>query len=97
MSCLAAGMTKSLSRWRDTALRSRAAAIALVRTALTGRQPALIPHPLGAGMLYLTSASIGLQGEATLTVASSRPEFPTETQQDLLRVGTNQLAVAIDR
>ena len=48
-------------------------------------------------MLYLPSASIGLRGEATLTVASSRPEFARETQQYLLRVGTNQLAVAIDR
>src|ERR1700730_8039672 len=81
----------------DTAPPARAAAIALVRTALTARKPALIPNPLGAGMLYLTSAPIGLQGDATLTVASSRPDFPSETQQYLLRVGTNQLAVAIDR
>ena len=88
----------------DAAPRARARAIALVRTVLMGEgpkprsdRPALIPNPLGAGMLHLTSASIGVRGDATLTVASSRSDFPSETQQYIFRMGINQFAVAIDR
>jgi len=88
----------------DAAPRARANAIALVRAVLTGEglrhpadRPVVLPNPLGAGLLHLTSTSVGLRGDATLTVASSRSDFPSETQRYVLRAGANQLAVAIDR
>jgi PAS domain S-box-containing protein len=83
---------------------ARPDAAALIRAALREEAPrivagkaAVIRNPIGADALHLTSASIGLRGDAMLTVASSRPDFPTEMQRLLLQVGTNQLAVAVDR
>ena len=65
------------------------------------RQPleatAEIPHPLGKGTIRIASTPIGVGRDAILIAGSSRPDFPTEAQHLLLRMGANQAAIAVQR
>jgi PAS domain S-box-containing protein len=56
-----------------------------------------IPTPLKKSPIRAASGPIGLGGDAILVAGSERSDFPTETQQLILRMGANQTAIAIDR
>jgi PAS domain S-box-containing protein len=75
-----------------------------IRRALSERLPgqslddtAEIPNPVGEGTVRVASTPIGLGGNAVLVAGSGRPDFPTEAQHLILRVGANQTAIAVDR
>jgi PAS domain S-box-containing protein len=58
--------------------------------------PLTVPNPIGGGKVNLTRFSLGLQEEGGLVIAGSgRLDFPTETETLLLRVATNQAAIAL--
>ena len=60
--------------------------------------PLVVPNPVGEGDVRITRFPLGLRDEAGLViVGSGRSDFPTETETLLLRVATNQAAIAIEK
>lgn len=60
--------------------------------------PLVMQDPLGEGDVQIKRFPLGLKEEAGLViVGSKRSTFPTETETLLLRVATNQAAIAIDK
>jgi signal transduction histidine kinase/ActR/RegA family two-component response regulator len=60
--------------------------------------PGAIPDPLGSGTVWVASAPIGPAAELGMLVGGShRSDFPTETEQLLLRVGAHQATVLLTR
>jgi signal transduction histidine kinase len=60
--------------------------------------PPTVPNPLGGAAVRLAVLPLGHGRERGLLAAGSgRPDFPTETERLLLRVGANQAAVALQR
>jgi PAS domain S-box-containing protein len=58
--------------------------------------PALIPNPIGEGVVFVTSIRLGFQDEIGLMVAASkRRDFPTMIETLLLRVAANQGVVGL--
>ena len=56
----------------------------------------VIPHPFQKGMLSVTYARFGYQGDTGIIVAGSfRPDFPVEQERLLISVGSDQAAIAI--
>jgi PAS domain S-box-containing protein len=49
------------------------------------------------GTLRLASVPLGLHSNGVLVAGDSRPYFPTELQRLLLRVASNEMAIALDR
>jgi len=59
-------------------------------------QRALVPNPAGNGTVSLAVFRIGVQDElARFIAASTRPDFPTNTEQLLLQVAMNQAAIGL--
>ncbi len=57
---------------------------------------AYIPNPIGKGMIRIAAVPIGHLGQGgTVVAGSSKPDFPTETDSLLLRVGANQVTVGL--
>jgi len=58
---------------------------------------AKIPDPLGEGNVRIACAPIGSAADAVLVAGSRNSDFPTGPQRLILRMGANQVAVAVDR
>jgi Signal transduction histidine kinase len=59
-------------------------------------QRAVVPNPVGNGSVSLAVFRIGVQDElARFIAASTRPDFPTNTEQLLLQVAMNQAAIGL--
>jgi len=57
----------------------------------------VLDNPLGGGTLHLASASIGINGKwGTIVAGSSNSQFPTDEEVLLLRVASNQAAIALE-
>ncbi|SDR63488.1 PAS domain S-box-containing protein [Rhizobiales bacterium GAS113] len=76
---------------------------ALIPTVITEWQAKRSPaettfqHSFGSGILRIISIPVGLQGDAILVAGSLRPDFPSEPERLLLRVGSNEAATALLR
>ena len=58
----------------------------------------VIPHPFQKGMLSVTYARFGYQGDTgTIVAGSFRPDFPVEQERLLISVGSDQAAIAIQQ
>jgi GAF domain-containing protein len=57
----------------------------------------VLTSPFGSAELRLSFMSIGAGVDGLLIAASSREDFPTETERLLLGVGANQAAIALQR
>ena len=58
--------------------------------------PCMVPNPVGAGEVTITSLRLGLQEDVGILVAGSqRADFPTQHEVLLLRVAVNQAAMAL--
>ncbi len=58
--------------------------------------PLAIPNPLGEGQTRIAEFWLGLERDAgRIVFAAARPEFPTEVESLLLRVGVNLLTVEL--
>jgi two-component system, LuxR family, sensor kinase FixL len=72
----------------------------VVREALAGRtagQTPVIANPFGPGTLRCAISPIGIEDNAVLAAASAQPRFPTERQPLLLRIGANEVTIALQR
>ncbi len=64
---------------------------------LNQKRPIVVDNPLGGGRLYLASVPIGIDGKwGTIVVASSDSQFPTDEDVLILRVASNQAAIALE-
>jgi PAS domain S-box-containing protein len=59
-------------------------------------EPVLVPHLWGSGSLRIMVVPLGTTGElGFMAVGAQRADFPTDTERLLLRVATNQAALAV--
>ncbi len=64
---------------------------------LNQKRSMVVDNPLGGGTLQLASASIGINGKwGTVVAVSSNGQFPTDEDVLLLRVASNQAAIALE-
>ena len=56
-----------------------------------------ISNPCGSGAVRVIVLSLGHGAHGFVVAGSARPHFPTETEQLLLRVGTNQAEIVLER
>jgi signal transduction histidine kinase len=64
---------------------------------LNQNRPMVVNNPLGGGTLQLASVPIGINGKwGTIIAASSDSQFPTDEDVLLLRVASNQSAIALE-
>jgi len=64
---------------------------------LNQKRSMVVDNPLGGGTLQLASASIGINGKwGTIVAGSSNSQFPTDEDILLLRVASNQAAIALE-
>src|SRR6202022_4437882 len=64
---------------------------------LNQKRPMVVNNPLGGGTLQLASVPIGINGKwGTIVAASSDSRFPTDEDFLLLRVASNQSAIALE-
>ncbi len=60
--------------------------------------PLAVQNPVGEGVLHIARFPLGLGEEAGLVIVGSvRSDFPTESETLVLRVATNQAAIAVDK
>ncbi len=64
---------------------------------LNQKRPMVVDNPLGGGTLQLAPVPIGINGKwGTIVAASSDSQFPTDEEVLLLRVASNQAAIALE-
>jgi signal transduction histidine kinase len=64
---------------------------------LIQKRPMVVDNPLGGDSLHLASVPIGINGKwGTIVAASSNDQFPTDEDVLLLRVASNQAAIALE-
>lgn|GEM_PF-5455273 len=69
----------------------------LLESHLNQKRLTVIDNPLGGGTLQLASVPIGINGKwGTIAAASSNSQFPTDEDILLLRVASNQAAIALE-
>jgi signal transduction histidine kinase len=88
-------------QFRKSSTPARAIPAELIGHLLEGhlnqKYPMVVDNPLGGGMLRLASMPIGINGKwGTIVAGSSNSQFPTDEDVLLLRVATNQAAVALE-
>jgi len=60
--------------------------------------PLAVPNPVGDGEVRIARFPLGLRDEAgVVIIGSARSDFPTESETLVLRVATNQAAIALDK
>jgi GAF domain-containing protein len=92
----ACDITRSSGEWEAAARRADVSqALATLLHTRTDVPPA-VPDPLGHHTQRITTAPIGIAGElGTVVLGSTSAGFPTEADQLLLRIASNQATVAL--
>src|SRR5260370_2288755 len=80
---------------------ARAIPAQLIRQLLEGRlnqkRPVVVDNPMGGDKIHLASTSIGINGKwGTLLTGSSNSQFPTDEDVLLVRVASNEAAIALE-